>query len=130
MALSEYRSLNGVDYLGRNRTQAMDSGLSQSEAFPPLSSDHSDIVHEHDIMLAIKGKCVRMLEALCSDLWLWALGLSGGDRCSVVDRKAGLSFRDIVSISKGKNAFTPFLLLSLLRPHSLCTAMTSWLRRS
>ena len=112
------------------RTQATDSGLSQSEAFPPLSPDHSDIVHEHDVMLPIKRKHVWTLGAFCSDLWLWALGLSCGDRCSVVDRKAGLSFRDIVSISKGKNAFTPFLLLSLLRPNSPCTTMTSQLRRS
>ena len=66
-------------------------------------------------MLPIKGKHMRMLEALRSDLWLWALGLSCGDRCSVVDREAGLSFRDIVSVSKGKTAFMPFLLLSLLR---------------
>ena len=108
----------------------MDSGLSQSEAFPPLSLDRSDIVHECDVMLPIKGKCVQMLGALHSDLWLWALGLSCRDRCSVVDRKAGLSFRDIVSVSKGKTAFTPFLLLSLLRPNSPCTATTSRLRRS
>ena len=89
----------------------MDSGLSQSEAFLPLSLAYSDVAHEHDVMLPIKGKRVRMLKALRSDLWLWALGLSCGDRCSVVDGKAGLSFRDIVSASKGKTAFTPFLLL-------------------
>ena len=58
------------------QTQAADSGLSQSETFPPLSLDHSDIVHEHDVTLPIKGKCVRVLEALRSDLWLWILGLS------------------------------------------------------
>ena len=100
----------------------MDSGLSQSEAFLPLSVDRSDVAGECDIMLPIKGERVRMLEALRSNLWLWALGLSCGDQCSAVDRKAGLSFRDIVSVSKGKHAFTPFLLLSLLRPHSPCTA--------
>ena len=108
----------------------MDSGLSQSEAFPPLSPDHSDVARERDVMLPIKGEHMRTLEALHSDLWLWALGLSCGDWCSVVDRKAGLSFRDIVSISKDKNAFTPFLLLILLRPHSPCAATTSRLRRS
>ena len=115
----------------KNQTLATDSGLSQSEAFPPMSPDHSDVALECDVMLPIKGKRVRMLEALHSDLWLWALGLSCGDRCSVVDRKAGLSFRDIVSVSKGKNAFMPFLLLSLslLRPHSPCAATTSQLRR-
>ena len=130
MAPSKYRSLNGADYSGRNQTQAVDSGLSQSEAFPPLSPDHSDIACEHDVMLPIKGEHVRTLEALRSDLWHWALRLSCGDRCSVVDRKAGLSFRDIVSISKGKHTFTPFLLLSLLRPHSPCAATASRLRRS
>ena len=57
-------------------TQAADSGLSQSEAFPPLSPDHSDVAREHDITFPIKGKRVLMLEALRSDLWLWILGLS------------------------------------------------------
>ena len=113
-----------------NWTQAVDSGLSQSEAFPPLSLDHSDVVREHDVMLPIKGEHMQTLEALRSDLWHWAPGLSCGDQCSVVDRKAGLSFRDIVSVSKGKHAFTPFLLLSLLRPHSPCAATASPLRRS
>ena len=71
----------------------MDSGLSQSEAFPPLSLDCSDIACEHDVMLPIKGKHVRMLRALHSNLWLWTLGLSCGDQCSVVDREAGLSLQ-------------------------------------
>ena len=53
-----------------NQTQAADSGLSQSEAFPPLSPECSDVVCERDVMLPIKGKCMRMLEALRSDLWL------------------------------------------------------------
>ena len=53
-----------------NRTQATDSGLSQLEAFPPLSLDRCDIAREHDIMLPIKGKRVHALEALHSDLWL------------------------------------------------------------
>ena len=53
-----------------NRTQAVDSGLSQSEAFPPLSPDHSDIARERDVMLPIKGKRVHALEALHSNLWL------------------------------------------------------------
>ena len=108
----------------------MDSGLSQSEAFLPLSPDHSDIAHECDVMLPIKGKCVHVLGALRSNLWLQALGLCCGDQCSVVDRKAGLFLRDIVSASNGKNAFMPFILLSLFRPHSPCAATTSWVRRS
>ena len=61
------------------QTQAMDFGLSQPEAFPPLSPEHSDIAHERDDILPIKGKCVRMLGALHSDIWLLALGLCLGD---------------------------------------------------
>ena len=53
-----------------NQTQATDSGLSQSETFPPLSPDHSDVARECDIMLPIKGKHVHVLKALCSDIWL------------------------------------------------------------
>ena len=60
-------------------TQATDFGLSQSEAFLPLSPEHSDVTREHDIILSIKGKCVRALEALHSDIWLLALGLCLGD---------------------------------------------------
>ena len=56
-------------------TQAVDSGLSQSEAFLPLSPDHSDIARERNVMLPIKGKHMWMLGALHSDLWLWILGL-------------------------------------------------------
>ena len=58
------------------RTKAADSGLSQSEAFLPLSPEHSDIARERDITLPIKGKHVRMFRALRSELWLWTLGLS------------------------------------------------------
>ena len=67
--------LNGAVHSGRNPTQAVDSGLSQSEAFPPLSPDRSDVVRERDVTLPIKGKHVQTLEALHSDLWLWILGL-------------------------------------------------------
>ena len=118
--------LNGAVHSGRNLTQAVDSGLNQSEAFLPLSRDRSDVVREHDITLPIKGKCVQTLGALRSDLWLWILGLPRGDRHPVVDGEAWLSSRDLVFVSKGKIVFTPFLLLSLLRPNSLCAAMTFW----
>ena len=64
-----------------------------------MSPDRSDVAREHDIMLPIKGKCVHVLEALRSDIWLWALGLYLGDQCSVVDRKVGLSLRDIAATS-------------------------------
>ena len=53
-----------------NWTQAVDSGLSQSEAFLPLSLDRSDVAREHDVMLPIKGKCMHALEELHSDIWL------------------------------------------------------------
>ena len=68
--------LNGAVHPGQNLPQAVDSGLSQSEAFPPLSLDHSDVACERDVTLPIKGKRVWMLMALHSDLWLWILGLS------------------------------------------------------
>ena len=61
------------------RTQATDFGLSQSEAFLPLSPECSDVARERDIILPIKGKCVHVLEALHSDIWLLALGLCLGD---------------------------------------------------
>ena len=60
-------------------TQATDYGLNQSEAFPPLSPEHSDIAHECDFMLPIKGECMHVLGALRSDIWLLALGLCLGD---------------------------------------------------
>ena len=113
-----------VFFFERSGLLGTKSGLKPWTQASANQPDHSDIVCECDVMLPIKGKHVRMLNVLLSDLWLWALGLSCGDRCSVVDGKAGLSFRDIVSISKGKTAFTPFLLLSLLRPNSPCAATT------
>ena len=61
------------------QTQAMDFSLSQSEAFLALSPECSDIAHECDVILPIKGKCVCMLDALRSDIWLLALGLCLGD---------------------------------------------------
>ena len=57
----------------------MDFGLSQSEAFLPLSLERSDVARERDVILPIKGKCVHALEALHSDIWLLALGLCLGD---------------------------------------------------
>ena len=96
---SGYRSLNGANGLGQTRTQAVDCGLSQSEAFLPLSPECSDVARECDVMLPIKGELVRTLEALRSDIWLWTLGLYLGDQCSVVDRKVGLSLRDIAAAS-------------------------------
>ena len=100
----EWSSLLGMKSRLKPQTQA--------SANQPLSLDHSDVVRECDVMLPIKGKCMRMLGALRSDLWLWALGLSCGDRCSVVDRKAGLSYRDIVSISKVRSPSRLFCCLA------------------
>ena len=102
------------------QTQAMDSGLSQSEAFPPVSPDHSDIACERDVMLPIKGECVHTLEALCSNIWLLALGLYFGDQCSVVDRKVGLSLRDIAAASMVR---TPLRLI-------ICSACSGLIARA
>ena len=77
----------------------MDCSLSQSEAFLPLSPECSDIACECDVMLPIKGELMHALKALDSDIWLWTLGLYLGDQCSVVDRKVGLSLRDIAAAS-------------------------------
>ena len=63
-ALNRYRSLNVANDLGQNRDSHCWVCLSQSEAFPPLSPGHSDIDHEHDVTLHIKGECMRMLKAL------------------------------------------------------------------
>ena len=109
-------------------TQATDYGLSQSEAFLPLSPECSDVALEHDVMLPIKGECMCALEALHSNIWLWTLGLCLGDPvfCSLQERRA---FPQGYSCCfNGKNAFTPYYLLSLFRPHSPCTATTSQLR--
>ena len=78
----------------------MRQSLSQSEAFLPLSPGHSDVAHERDITLHIKGECVRTLEALGS----WHLVSVLETESSVVDRKVGLS-QDLAATSKGKNAF-------------------------
>ena len=79
-ASNGYRLLNGANGLGRNPDSSRRFGLSQSEAFPPLSPECSDVAHEHDIILPIKGKCVRMLKALRFDIWLLALGLCLGNQ--------------------------------------------------
>ena len=74
--------------------------LSQSEAFLPLSLGHSEVAHEHDITLHIKGECMSMLEALGSWHLVPALETEG----SVVDWKVGLS-QDLAATSNGKNIF-------------------------
>ena len=42
--------------------------LSQSEAFPPLSPEHSDVDNEHDVTLHIKVSA-------CTRSWHFILGL-------------------------------------------------------
>ena len=74
-----YHSLNGANGLGQNPYSSCGFGLSQSEAFPPLSPEHSDVACECDIILPIKGKCMRVLKALLSGTWLLVLGLCIGD---------------------------------------------------
>ena len=78
----------------------MQQSLSQSQAFPLLSPECSDLAHEHDITLHIKGECVRMLKALGS----WHLVSVLEAESSVVDRKVGLS-QALVATSNGKNIF-------------------------
>ena len=78
-APSEYHSLNGANGLGQNPDSSHGFSLSQSQFFPPLSPEHSDVAYECDVILPIKGKCMRALEALHSDIWLLALGLCLGD---------------------------------------------------
>ena len=56
-----------------NRTQATDSGLSQSKAFPPLSLDHSDVARERDIMLIVHVLGGTSFQPLALGTWslLW-----------------------------------------------------------
>ena len=84
-----YHLLNGANDLGRSRDSSSRFGLSQSEAFSPLSLGCSDVAHECDVILLIKGECVRALEALGS----WRLVSALETECSVVDRKVQLPSR-------------------------------------
>ena len=106
-----YHSLNGVNDLGRSPYSSRRFGLSQSEAFLPLSPGCSDIAREHDVILPTKGECVRALEALGS----WHLVSALETECSVVDRKVGLSLKDLAAASMVRTPFTPYYLLSLFR---------------
>ena len=106
-----YHLLNGVNDLGRSQDSSCGFGLSQSEAFPPLSPGCSDIAREHDVILPIKGECMRMLEALGS----WHLVSALETKCSVVDRKVGLSLKNLAAASMVRTPFMPYYLLSLLR---------------
>ena len=74
--------------------------LSQSEAFPPLIPECSDVAREHDVTLHTEGECVRMLEALGS----WHLVSVLEAETSVVDRKVVLS-QALAATSNGKNIF-------------------------
>ena len=74
--------------------------LSQSEAFPSLTPEHSGIAHEHDVTLHIKGECMHTLKALGS----WHLVSALETESSVVDWKVGLSL-DLAATSNSKNAF-------------------------
>ena len=102
-----YRSLNGVNDLGRSLYSSHGFGLSQSEAFLPLSPGCSDVAHECDVILPIKGECVRMLGALGSWHLVSALETEG----SVVDRKVGLSLEDLAATSTVR---TPLCLIIYL----------------
>ena len=106
-----YRLLNGVNDLGQSRDSSCGFGLSQSEAFPPLSPGYSDVARECAVILPIEGECVHALGALGS----WRLVSALETECSVVDRKVGLSLKDLAAASKVRMPFTPYYLLSLYR---------------
>ena len=118
-----YRSLNGANGLGQNPYSSHGFGLSQSETFLPLSPGHSDIAHEHDVILPIKGKCVRTLEVLLSGTWLLVSALE--TECSVVDRKVGLSLRDLAAASMVRMPLCLIICLACSGQNSLCATTTS-----
>ena len=66
-----------------------------------MSLGHSDVAHECDVTLPIKGECVHPLEALGS----WHLVSALKTECSVVDWKVQLSLKDLTATSNGKNTF-------------------------
>ena len=105
-APNRYRLLNRVNDLGQNQDSSCGVCLSQSEAFPPLSPGRSDVACEHDIILPIKGECVRVLEALGS----WCLLSVLETECSVVDWKKGLSLKDLAATLMVRMPFTHYLL--------------------
>ena len=106
-----YHSLNVVNNSGQSPYSSHGFGLSQSEAFLPLSLEHSDIACERDIILPIKWECMCALEVLGS----WCLVSALETECSVVDRKVGLSLKDLAAASMIRMPFTPYYLLSLFR---------------
>ena len=72
-ALNGYRLLNVANDLGQNWDSHCWVCLSQSEAFLPLGPGCSDVAHEHDVTLHIKGECVHTLEALGTWSLSWRL---------------------------------------------------------
>ena len=68
--------------------------------FPAIEPGCSDVAHEHDITLHIKGECVCTLEALGS----WHSVSVLETESSVVDRKIGLS-QALAAASNSKNIF-------------------------
>ena len=119
-ALNWYRSLNVANDLGRIHDSHCWVCLSQSEAFPPLSPGHSNVAHECDVTLHIKGECMRTLGALGS----WHLVSLLETESPVVDWKVGLS-QDLAATSNGKNTFYSFICLACSGCYSLCAATTS-----
>ena len=118
-ALNGYHLLNIANDLGRIRDSCCWVCLSQSEAFPPLSLGCSDVAHEHDITLHIKGECMHMLKALGS----WHLVSALETESPVVDWKVGLS-QDLAAASNGKNTFYSFICLACSGCYSPCATTT------
>ena len=103
-ALNRYCSLNIANDLGQNQDSSCWVCLSQSEAFLPLSLGCSDVAHEHDITLHIKGECMCTLKVLGT----WSLYL-----------------RLRAATSNGKNTFYSIICLACSGCYSLCIATTS-----
>ena len=85
-----------------------------------MSPGCSDIAHEHDITLHIKGECMHTLKALGS----WHLVSVLETESPIVDWKVGLS-QDLAATSNGKNTFYSFICLACLGHYSLCATTTS-----
>ena len=109
------RLLNGANGLGQNPYSSRGFGLSQSEAFPPSSPERSDVARERDVILHIKGECMHALGALLSGPWLLALGLCLGDQVLGSWQESRTFPQGFSCRFNGKNAFTPYYLLSLFR---------------
>ena len=99
--------------------------LSQSEAFLPLSLGCSDVARKHDIILSIKGKCVRTLGHFFLALGSWHLVSAQETECSVVNRKVGLSLGVLAAASMVRMPLCLIICLACSGRNSPHAATTS-----